>query len=154
MSKNIEVLLRENVKDLGKCGDLVKVRPGYARNMLYPRRIAIEATEDNKKAMLRRRAVLDVEDAKRSAEVEARVSVLNGIELQTAQRADDHGHLYGSVSAAAIVALLAAKGHAFEEKAVRLDAPIKEVGTYPVKVHVHGDHYAAFSIVVTKAENA
>jgi large subunit ribosomal protein L9 len=148
MARNVEVLLREHVKDLGRCGDIVKVSPGFARNFLFPRRIAMEATDENKKAMSRRRLVLDAEEARRNAEIEALVNMLNGLELKTAARADEHGHLFGSVNAAAIVALLQEKGHAFEEKAVRLDAPIKTVGTHPVRLHVHGDQHAEVKVVV------
>src|SRR5437868_6591567 len=61
MARTVELLLRENIKSLGKCGDIVRVSPGYARNFLVPRRMAVDATEDNKKAMVRRRAVLDAE---------------------------------------------------------------------------------------------
>src|SRR5688500_406431 len=99
MSQKVEVLLRDNVRDLGRCGDVVKVTPGYARNFLLPRRIAVEATEDNKRAMTRRRAVLDREEAQRTAEIEARVAALSGIVVKTSGKADDEGRLYGSVNA-------------------------------------------------------
>jgi large subunit ribosomal protein L9 len=152
MAKMVEVLLRDNVKNLGKCGDIVKVSPGYARNFLLPRRVAITANEDNKKAMIRRRALLDVEEAKRDAEVQVRVDSLNGIMVMTKVKADEHGHLYGSVNAANVVEMLARAGHKYEEKAVRME-PIKEVGTHPVKVHVHGDRFAEVKVVV-EAETA
>lgn len=148
MAKNVEVLLRDNVKDLGRCGDIVKVSPGYARNFLLPRRIAVAANADNKRSMVRRRALLDVEEAKQNAEVEARVAALSGIEVATTMRADEHGHLYGSVNAAAVAALLANKGHVFEERNVRLETPIKEVGTQTVRVHVHGDRFAEIRVTV------
>lgn len=147
MPKYVEVLLRDNIKDLGRCGDVVKVSPGYARNYLLPRRIAITANEDNKKAMVRRRALLDVEEAKRDAEVQVRVDSLNGIMVATKVKADEHGHLYGSVNAANVVELLARAGHKYDEKDVRME-PIKEVGTHPVKIHVHGDRFAEVKVVV------
>jgi len=151
MARNVEVLLREHVKDLGRCGDVVKVAPGYARNFLYPRKIAMMATNENKKAMTRRRLVLDALEAKKTAEVEALVASLSGIEVETSARADDQGHLFGSVNAANILELLVAQGHKFEEKAVRLEAPIKQVGKHPVKLHVHGDHYAEIVVSVVAA---
>jgi len=153
MSRNVEVLLRENVKDLGRCGDVVRVSPGYARNFLLPRQIAMQATDDNKRAMAKRRVVLDAVEAKRTAEFEALVGSLSGIQLQTAAKADDQGHLFGSVSASQIVEMLQKMGHVFEEKAVRLDAPIKTVGTHPVKLHVHGDMHAEILVIVA-AEGA
>lgn len=148
MARNVEVLLREHVKDLGRCGDVVKVSPGFARNFLYPRRIAMEATAENKKAMSRRRLVLDALEAKKTAEVMALVATLTGVEVKTSARADEQGHLFGSVNAANIVEMLREKGHAFEEKAVRLESPIKTVGSHPVKIHVHGDHFAEIVVVV------
>lgn len=153
MAKTVEVLLRDNLKHLGRCGDVVKVSPGYARNFLLPRRIAVTANEENKKAMARRRAILDVEEAQRDAEVVARVASLNGIMIATKVRADDHGHLYGSVNTAQIAAMLEKAGHKYDEKAIRLDAPIKMVGTHVVKIHVHGDHFAEIKVVVD-AESA
>ncbi len=148
MARNVEVLLREHIKDLGRCGDVVKVSPGHARNFLLPRRMAMQATEENKRAMARRRLILDAEEAKKTAEVVALVGVLTGLEVRTKVRADEHGHLFGSVNAAAIAALLAEKGHEFEERAVRLPAPIKELGTHVVKIHVHGEHEAEVTVVV------
>lgn len=144
----VEVLLRDNVKNLGRCGEVVRVASGYARNFLLPNRIAVAANEDNKKAMVRRRALLDVEEAQRDAEIMARVASLNGIMVMTKVKADEHGHLYGSVNAAQIVAMLERAGHKYDEKAVRLDVPIKEVGTHPIKIHVHGDHFAEVKVVV------
>ena len=148
MARKVEVLLREHVRDLGKCGDIVKVAPGYARNFLLPRRVAVEATEDNKKAMLRRRAVLDAEEAKRSAELEARIAALAGVVVRTSGKADEGGHLYGSVNAGTVAGLLAAQGHVFDEKSVRLDTPIKQVGAHAVKIHVHGDRFAEVQVIV------
>ena len=148
MGTKIELLLRENVKGLGKCGDVVRVARGYARNYLVPRRIAIDANEANKALMNRRRTVLDKEEALREAEINALVALISGTVVTTTMKADEHGHLFGSVNAGAISALLLAAGKPVEEKAVRLDAPIKLVGTHPVKVHVHGDRTVEVSVVV------
>ncbi len=148
MRSKVEVLLRENLTDLGKCGDVVEVAPGYARNYLLPRKLAIQANEENKKAMLRRRARLDAEDAAKAKETLARVDVLNGVVLKTSGRADEGGHLYGSVNASQIAALLVAAGHAVVEKDVRLEAPLKTVGIHAVKIHVHGDAFAEVKVEV------
>lgn len=149
MAQKYEVLLRENLKDLGKCGDVVKVAPGYARNYLLPRKLAIEANDENKKLMSRRRVKLDAEEAKRNAEIDARVATLANITLVTSGKADEGGHLYGSVNAAQIVELLHKAGHgAFTEKDVRLDAPLKAVGTHAVKLHVFSDRYAEVKVQI------
>jgi large subunit ribosomal protein L9 len=145
---NIEVLLREQVQHLGKCGDVVRVRPGYARNFLFPNGFATEATEENKKLMARKRARLDIEERKRDEEIDARVAKLTGVVVSTSAKADDQGHLFGSVSAAAISELLVAAGHGVPEKDVRLDAPIKTVGAHAVKVHIHGERFAEVTVNV------
>lgn len=146
--KNVQVLLRESVKDLGKVGDVVDVAAGYARNYLMPRRIAVEATEENMKSMVRRRAVADAEEVALAADVAERVTALEAVSLRTTETADENGHLYGSVNAAAIAALLCEAGHSFEEKDVRLDEPIKEVGSHGVVVHVHGESTATITLEV------
>lgn len=150
MPQKVEVLLRENLKNLGKCGDVVRVPPGYARNYLIPRKLATAASDEQKRLMARRRIRLDAEEAKRDAEIEARAAKLQGIALATSSKADEGGHLYGSVSAANIVELLHKAGHgAVTEKDVRLDTPIKAVGAHTVKLHVFGDRYVDVQVVVT-----
>ena len=153
MRSTVEVLLREHVDTLGRCGDVVRVSAGYARNYLLPRRLAVQANEDNKRAMLRRRARLDAEEATRVATLDATAQALGGLVLRASQRADEQGHLYGSVSAAAVAGLLSAAGHPIEERAVRLEAPIRTVGTHVVRVHLHGDRYAEVTVEVS-AEGA
>jgi large subunit ribosomal protein L9 len=147
---NIEVLLREHVEHLGKCGDVVRVKPGYARNYLYPNKLATEATPENKKLMARKRARLDVEEVQRNAEIDARVQKLAGLVLTCTMKADDNGHLFGSVSAGSVVEMLRAAGHPQTEKDVRIDAPIKTVGAHAIKLHVHGDRYADVTVNVNK----
>ena len=146
--KNVEVLLRENVADLGRCGDVVTVRPGYARNYLLPRKLAVPATEDNKRLMVRRRAQLDAEEAARNQEIDARLAALAALQLATVQKADENGHLYGSVNAAVVAQLLREAGFELDEHDVRLEAPIKTVGTHPVRVHLHAERYAEVSVEV------
>lgn len=148
MSKHIEVLLRDHVTALGECGDVVRVRTGYARNYLVPYGLATEATADNKKLMDRRRIKLDAIAVVKNAEMDAWIAKLAGVALSTTERADDQGHLFGSVNAAAIVALLAAAGHVVEEKNVRLDAPLKTTGEHTVKIHVHGERFAEIKLSV------
>ena len=144
----VEVLLRENLKNLGKCGEVVRVAPGYARNYLLPRKLATQATAENLKAMAKRRTRLDAEEAQKTAELMAKVTALSAVSLSTKMKADESGHLYGSLNPALVVQLLAAQGWQFEEKAVKLDAPIKAVGTHKVKIHVHAEHDAEVSITI------
>ncbi len=146
--RTVKVLLRESVKDLGHVGDVVQVRPGFARNYLLPQRLAIEATDDNIIAMERRRTRFDAEMAKREEEVTALVASFGELRLSTKEKADEKGTLYGSVGAAAIAKLMTEAGHAVEEKDVRLNEPIKAVGEHEVPIHIHGDHYASVQVQV------
>jgi large subunit ribosomal protein L9 len=146
--KTMKVLLRETVKDLGKVGDVVNVRTGYARNFLVPRKLAVEATPDSIEMLKRRRARHDAEEQVLLAEIDVRVKRLEGVTVRASEKAHADGRLYGSVSAAAIARLLTAAGHATEERNVRLAEPIKAVGSHVVPVHVHGEHTVAITVVV------
>ncbi|MAE29451.1 MAG: 50S ribosomal protein L9 [Planctomycetota bacterium] len=147
--KNVEVLLRDYVENLGRCGDVVKVASGYARNYLLPTKLAVPATDDNKKLMERRRARLDAEEAAHLAEIEARVAALSAIAVRTVENVDENGHLYGSVNAATICALAAESGYELDEKHVRLpEGPIRQAGEHSVRLHVHGEHFAEISVTV------
>ena len=147
---NIEVLLREHVEYLGKCGDVVKVKSGYARNFLYPNKLATEATAENKKLMSRKRGRLDKAEAVLNAEIDARVGALQGLELTCTMKADENGHLFGSVSSSTVVELLRGQGRTHAEKDVRLETPIKALGVHPVKVHVHGERFAEITVHVNR----
>jgi len=146
--KNVEVLLREDVHRLGRVGDIVKVAPGYARNFLVPRRLAVQASADNVRAMTRRRERIEAEEAARAEEFQARVDALAAISVTTVEKADEAGHLFGSVSAAAVARLVQEAGHDVQESQVRLDHPIKAVGEHKVAVHVHGALSAEITVVV------
>lgn len=151
MAKNIEVLLRDHVDALGECGDVVRVRAGFARNYLLPCGLATEATPENKALMARRRKKLDAAAAIKNAEMDAFIAKLSGVTVEKSEKADAQGHLFGSVNAATVVALLSAAGFTVEEKNVRLEAPLKTVGEHLVKIHVHRDRTAEVKVVV-KAE--
>ena len=147
--KNVEVLLREHVENLGKCGDVVRVRSGHARNYLFPQGLAIQANEENKRVMAQRRAQLDAEEAARNQEIEAQIERLAAFSVETEEKADESGRLYGSVNAAAIHERLCAAGFELDENDVRLEAPIKQVGAHSVRVHVHGERFAEISVTVS-----
>jgi large subunit ribosomal protein L9 len=151
--KNVEVLLKEDVRHLGRVGDVVKVASGYARNYLYPRGLVLPATEQNVRAFARRRARIEAEEAERRSEFEGAASALEGVRVHTVEKADDGGRLYGSVNTSRVVELLAAAGHTVEEDQVRLDQPIKAIGTHRLEVHVFAD-LTAEVIVEVEPEDA
>lgn len=149
-----EVLLRETVKDLGIVGDVVKVRPGFARNYLFPRKLATTATDENRKVIARKRAVYDQQQKELLADIQRRKAALAEVTVTTREKADESGHLYGSVGAARIAELLAAKGFQLAESAVRLERPLKNVGSHEVTVHLHGEHSVEITVVVESDEEA
>ncbi len=146
--KNVKVLLRETIKDLGVIGEIVEVAPGYARNYLLPRRIAVEATSENVKSLERHRARYEAELAAQEAEIGKKIALIGKIKLTTREKADETGSLYGSVNATTIARLMTEAGYPLEEKQVRLEEPIKSVGTHEVPIHVHGEHYAGVQVSV------
>ncbi len=146
--KNLKVLLRENVDSLGRIGEVVRVRTGYARNYLFPYKLAVEATEDNMRLMERRRVRFEAEEEAREAQITARIEALGKVTLSVVEKADPSGTLYGSVGAATIARLLAQAGVPTDERDVRLEEPIKSVGTHEIPIHVYGEHYAGIQIVV------
>lgn len=157
--RDTEVLLQQSVKHLGLVGDVVKVKPGYARNYLYPRRLGVPATEDAKRQIARRAAKVREAEEQRLLEIADLVGKLEAIQLHTVMKADPNGNLYGSVNAARIVEMAAEAGANIEEKDVRLDAPIKGVGTHKVKIHVRDDDFGEITVEVeaearSKAEQA
>lgn len=139
MSKTVEILLREDIEHLGNCGDVVRVASGYARNYLFPHRLAQEANAENIKMIARRQERYSIARAERLKEYVALADQLTGVELHTIENADRDGRLYGSVNASAIVKMLAEAGHVVTERNVRLSSPIKEVGATEVEIHIHGD---------------
>jgi large subunit ribosomal protein L9 len=148
--RNVEILLRDHVEHLGRCGEVVRVRPGYARNYLFPRNLATLANEENKQLMARKAKKLAVLEAAHAAERAERAKALEGLTLRTRSKADAEGHLYGSVNAAQIAALAREQGHALADKDVRLDGPIKQIGTHKVKLHLHGDQYVEIAVAVER----
>lgn len=148
--RNVEILLRDHVEHLGRCGEVVRVRPGYARNYLFPRNLATLANEENKQLMARKAKKLAVLEAEHAAERAERAKAMEGLTLRTRSKADAEGHLYGSVNAAQIALLAREAGHAVADKDVRLDGPIKQIGTHKVKLHLHGDQYVEIAVAVER----
>jgi large subunit ribosomal protein L9 len=146
--KNVEVLLRQNVKDLGRVGDVVKVAAGYARNYLIPSQMAARATPEMVKAMAKRREKSEAEEAAQRAQYQGVLDTLTQLSLKTAVKADEKGHLFGSVNVTALAKLLEEAGHPVEESQIRLAEPIKTIGTHSFPVHVHGELAAAVTVEV------
>ena len=130
----MKVLLRRNVYKLGKIGELVNVKDGYARNYLLPQLLAVEPTEGNVKAVEAEKAKYLAELAARKAEFEARAASLQGKEITIAVRANEEGQLYGSVGPAQILSALASEKVFLEVENIEMDTPIRRLDKYDVNV--------------------
>jgi large subunit ribosomal protein L9 len=133
----MEVILREHVENLGSRGEVVKVADGYARNYLLPRKLALLATEGNRKHIERERAKLDAKEADEKKVVEAIGERLAGVEVVIARKVGETDALYGSVTAADIVDALAAKGFDIDKRKLQLAEPLKKIGEVKVPVKLH-----------------
>lgn len=133
----MELLLKQNVDHLGRIGDVVKVKSGYARNYLLPRGFAVAVTKTNIAEIERARAAALAEEQKRVAGMKELAGKLGEVSVTIEGRANAEGHLFGSVTSAQIAASLREKGVAVDDKQVRLENPLKEIGVYDVVVHLH-----------------
>ena len=135
----MKVLLRRNVPKLGGVGDVVEVRPGYARNYLVPYGLAIEPTEANVKALESEKAERLLAEAENRKELEALAEKLRSVELTILARANVQGHLFGAVHAKEVAAALAEEGYIVQEKAVELAEPIRQLDKYEVPLRLAAD---------------
>jgi large subunit ribosomal protein L9 len=149
----MEVILRDHVDNLGRRGEIVKVADGYARNYLLPRKLALLATEGNKKQIERERAKFEAKEADERKIVDAEAARLNGVEVLIARRVGDTQALYGSVTTTDIAEALAVKGFNIDRRKLQLADPIKKIGDVDVPVKLHRDVTATIKVRVV-AEGA
>ena len=135
----MEVILREHVDNLGRRGEVVKVADGYARNYLLPRKLALLATEGNRKQIERERAKLDAKEAEEKGVSEATAARMAGVELTITRKVGETEALYGSVTSADIAEALAARGFEIERRKLQLPEPIRRIGEFDVPVRLHRD---------------
>jgi len=135
----MEVILREHVDHLGQRGEIVKVADGYARNFLLPRKLALLATEGNKKQVERERAKFDAKEAEDRQAAQRVADRIAGLELVIARRVGETDALYGSVTSGDIAEALAAKGFEIDRRKLQLDEAIKRIGDFDVPVKLHRD---------------
>ncbi len=130
----MELILTKNVDNLGNAGDLVRVRPGYGRNYLMPRGLALLATKANRAQLEHHRRAIEAEQAKLRAEDEKRAGVLQGTTVSIPRKKGQDDKLFGSVTSKDIVEALAAQNIEIDRKLIRLGDPIKSIGTTDVEV--------------------
>ena len=149
----MNVILLDNVENLGRIGDLVKVKPGYGRNYLLPQGKAALATPDNIKAMEAKRAELEKAAAEELAEAKARYKVINGMELVIAANAGSEDKLFGSVGPVDIEKAFEKVQVEVQRSEIRMpDGPIHSLGEFEVGVHLHPDVDAEIKVRVVPEE--
>jgi large subunit ribosomal protein L9 len=144
----MEVILREDVTGLGIIGEVVKVKPGYARNYLLPRGLAVAADRRNLKQLEHHRRIIDAKKLRERGTVERIVAAMDGLVLETEQRAGRKGKLFGSVTNMEIKRLLDEKEFAIDRRRIELKEPIREIGEHEVLVRVGQELTAKIKIVV------
>ncbi len=135
----MEVILREEVEKLGRRGDLVKVASGYARNFLLPQRLAVLATESNKKIVEQEKQAHLRRDAKAVSEAQELAKMMGSVSVTITQKAGENDHLFGSVTAGDIAAALEKQGYNVDRRKVHLEEPIKQLGDFKASVRLHRD---------------
>ncbi len=136
---SIDVLLTEDVTSLGSQGDIVRVKPGYARNFLLPQGLATVATEHNKKMVERHKLRVAELQAQRVKQLRGQADAVSKYSVTLEANANKEGHLYGSIVATDISKALKSAGYQVEADHIKLDGPLKELGMYTVRVELHSD---------------
>lgn len=144
----MEVILREDVKSLGKAGALVKVKPGYARNFLLPQGLAYEATEGNKKRIAAESKARETRAASDRSEATSLAAELGRVAVTIKAKAGEGDRLFGSITTQDIADQLAKAGHPVDKRKIELEHPIKQLGEHQVPVRLHADVHASIRVTV------
>jgi large subunit ribosomal protein L9 len=146
----MQIILQEDVEKLGNRGDVVTVKPGYARNFLLPHKLAIEATAGNMKALERIRGSLAKKTATELDAAKKQAELLQGVSLKFTRKTGENDQMFGSVTTADIADGLKAQGFEVDKRQIQLKDPVKALGEYPVIVKVFRDITAEIKIHVDK----
>jgi large subunit ribosomal protein L9 len=146
----MEVILREDISNLGSRGQVVKVAPGYARNFLIPKKLAVTATESNKKIVEQERQSHLRKEAKAQGEAQDLAKLMTGVSVTISQKAGENDQLFGSVTSKDVADALAAKGFTIDRRKIQLDEPIKSLGEFKIPVRLHKDVTTEVTLVVAK----
>ena len=148
----MQVILREDVKNLGKSGELVNVKPGYGRNYLLPNGLATVPTEHNLRLLERYKVRVQQAREARIADLRVLAGQIQHATITIEANANEEGHLYGSVGAPEIAKALKAQNLNIEPEMVRLEGPIKECALYAVKIHLGYDIETEVKVAVIRAQ--
>ena len=148
----MDVILREDIDKLGARGQVVQVASGYARNFLLPKRLAVAATEANKKIVEQERQSHLRKEAKQKTEAEDLGKMMAGVTVTISQKAGENDQLFGSVTSKDIADGLEAQGYNIDRRKIQLDNPIKTLGEHKVTVRLHREVTAEITVSVLKEE--
>jgi large subunit ribosomal protein L9 len=148
----MRIILREDMDNLGKAGEVVSVRDGYGRNYLLPRGLAVPATSKDVARLEHERKIIAARAAKLAAEKATQVEKLSAVSVSIARAVGEGEKLYGSVTSRDIAEALAAQGHAVDAKKIHLDEPLKSLGMTEVPVKLGRDATAKVKVWVVKKE--
>lgn len=148
----MEVILREDIENLGTRGQVVKVAPGYARNFLLPKRMAVAATESNRKIVEQERQAHLRKEAKVKGEAEELAKIMTGATVRIYQKAGENDQLFGSVTAKDIADALTAQNYSIDRRKIQLDEPIRQLGEFKVPVRLYRDVTVEVTVNVLKEE--
>ena len=148
----MEVILKEDVPQLGHRGDVVKVAEGYGRNYLLPRKLAIEATQANKSVIEQMKQAAVRRSAVEKNDAEALSKQLDGVTLTFKRKAGEKDHLFGSVTSGDIAEGLTAKGFDIDRRKIQLHDPLKNLGDFDVPIKLHRDVTSRIKVVIEKEE--
>ncbi len=146
----MQIILQEDIEKLGHRGDVVTVKPGYARNFIIPRKLGIEATAGNMKALERIRTSLAKKTATELDAAHKQAELLNGVGVKFARKTGENDQMFGSVTSADISEALVAQGFKVDKRQIQLAEPIKVIGEQTLTVKVFRDVTASINVTVDK----
>ncbi len=144
----MEVILKEDVANLGHRGDVVKVADGYGRNFLLPRKLALQATQANRAVIDQMKASAARRSAEEKTQAEALLSKIEAIALSFTRKSGENGHLFGSVTSADVASELESRGLNVDRRKIQLSEPLKSVGDFTVAVKLHREVTAHIKVQV------
>jgi large subunit ribosomal protein L9 len=148
----MQVILRQNVENLGQIGDIVNVKPGYARNYLIPRSYAYVATPGAIKALEFEKRKWAKQQAQFKAEAETLAAKFAELQVSIPMKVGEEGKLYGSVTSQMVAEELVKQNHNVDKRNIMIDEPIKTLGVFDVKVKLHSEVFATLKVWVISAE--
>jgi large subunit ribosomal protein L9 len=146
----MQIILQEDIEKLGHRGEIVTVKPGYARNFLLPRKMAIEATSGNMKALERIRNSLAKKTANEMDAAQKQAALINGVSVRFTRKTGENDQLFGSVTTGDITEALVAQGFKIDKRQIQLKEPIKALGEYPITIKIFREVTAEVKAQVEK----